>query len=182
MKKREDDLKEKKIEESDLEEEIELSDLEENIKEISEEVEKEMEEDLDSETFEKFVGNWSMEQGSPSLERVASISSQQSSRDIENIEEVKKKGDVEKFRNYSPPQEKNYDVIADEEFRRYEIEQTGINAPTLTTIERDFSPKMINPFTDRNLIRETTEPFTFEVKRTETKKRLPFEKDEKYRR
>jgi len=165
----------KKKPKSDLENEILEAELEEEINKISKE---EIIEEQESETPSRFSGSWSMERGSPSLEKV---------QRQENLEEIEKinpttKTENKKFMDYSSQTQKNYDVIAEEEFRRYEIAQTGVNAPTLSTIERDFSPRLINPFAERNFTKENIEPKSIETQRTETKKRLPFQKDEKYRR
>jgi hypothetical protein len=155
-------------EESELEEQIEDS-----------------EEEIDDESFRRFIGNWSMESVSPSLERTNARMPQAS---LENFEDIQAttispaQMAEEEFRKYSPPNIREYNVMAEEEIRRYEIAQAGVNPPVLVPeFIEDFSPRLINPFAGRNIERENIRPEDVETRHRSDRKKLPFEKDDKYR-
>jgi len=171
----EEEDKSKSSEESELEEEIIESELEEEIGNF--------ESEIDTPSFQRFIGNWSMENVSPSLER--NISQEIQSEQIEeiNIPATASTRTPASFIDYSPKARGNYNVITEEEKRIYEIERQGETAPVLTSeFERDFSPRLVNPFSNRNLASRDAENQSIELKRTIVKRRLPFEKDnDKYR-
>lgn len=155
-------------EESELEEQIEDS-----------------EDEIDDESFHRFIGNWSMESVSPSLERTNFQIPQASLEDFEEIQTTNVSPiqiAAEEFKEYSPPNIRQYNVVAEEEMRRYEIAQGGVNPPVLVPeFVEDFSPRFINPFAGRDVERENIRPEDMETRHRSDRKRLPFEKDDKYR-
>jgi len=153
-------------------EEIAESELEEELGDF--------EKEIDTGSFQKFIGNWSMENVSPSLER--NISQEAPLEEIEEINIPSTRTETQ-FRDYAQKARENYNVVTEEEKRIYEIERQGETAPVLMPeFEENFSSRLVNPFSNRNLTSGNVENQSIELKRTHTRKRLPFEKDDnKYR-